>query len=99
VVDPPLTGIGTPQGDLLVRIDGDQDAFIAKMTALGHTVNRPTTDDLQLIDELIIKDAGEPPFDAVRDVSAEIGAGLRSMRVKSRSLEDVYLGNVGVLHG
>ena len=43
VIDQPLTGMGTPQGDLLVRIDGNQDAFIAQMAARGITVRRPTT--------------------------------------------------------
>ena len=95
VVDQPLTGMGTPQGDVLVRIDGDQEAFIAHMTARGIDVRRPSDVDLQTSDEMIIKDNNEATFDAVRDVAAEMGVGLRSLRMKSRSLEDVYLGNVG----
>ena len=95
VVDQPLTGMGTPQGDLLVRIDGNQDAFIAAMQAQGIEVRLPTDGDLQTSDEMIIKNNSEAAFDAVRDVTADLGVGLRSLRMKGRSLEDVYLGNVG----
>jgi ABC-2 type transport system ATP-binding protein len=95
VVDQPLTGMGTPQGDLLVRIDGSQAAFIAAMQARGIEVRRPSDADLQTSDEMIIKNNSEEAFDAVRDVAAELGVGLRSLRMKGRSLEDVYLGNVG----
>jgi ABC-2 type transport system ATP-binding protein len=95
VIDQPLTGMGTPQGDLLVRIDGNQEAFIAQMAARGITVRRPSDDDLQTSDELIVASNAPEVYDAVRDVSAEMGVGLRSLRMKGRSLEDLYLGNVG----
>jgi ABC-2 type transport system ATP-binding protein len=95
VVDQPLTGMGTPQGDLLVRIDGNQAAFIAAMQTRGIEVSRPNDVDLQTSDEMIIKNNSDETFDAVRDVAAELGVGLRSLRMKGRSLEDVYLGNVG----
>jgi hypothetical protein len=87
--------MGTPQGDLLVRIDGNQEAFIAQMAARGITVRRPSDDDLQTSDELIVASNAPEVYDAVRDVSAEMGVGLRSLRMKGRSLEDLYLGNVG----
>jgi ABC-2 type transport system ATP-binding protein len=99
VVDQPLTGMGTPKGDLLVRIDGNQDDFIARMSTRGIEVRRPTVLELQTSDELIIKDNSEQSFDAVRDVAAEMGVGLRSLRMKGRTLEDLYLGNVGNLNG
>jgi ABC-2 type transport system ATP-binding protein len=95
VIDQPLTGMGTPQGDLLVRIDGNQEAFIAQMAARGITVRWPSDDDLQTSDELIVASNAPEVYDAVRDVSAEMGVGLRSLRMKGRSLEDLYLGNVG----
>jgi ABC-2 type transport system ATP-binding protein len=95
IVDQPLTGMGTPEGDLLVRIDGDRDAFIAGMQSRGIDVQQPGDVDLQEIDDLIIKDTSDAAIDAVRDVAAELGVGLRSLRMKSRSLEDLYLINVG----
>jgi len=95
VIDQPLTGMGTPQGDLLVRIDGNPDDFIAQMAARGITVRRPSDDDLQTSDELIVASNAPEVYDAVRDVTAELGVGLRSLRMKGRSLEDLYLGNVG----
>jgi ABC-2 type transport system ATP-binding protein len=99
IVDQPLTGMGTPQGDVLVRIDGNQDAFIARMRERGIEVRRPSATDLQTSDEMIIKDNSEATFDAVRDISAELGVGLRSLRMKGRTLEDLYLGNIGGIDG
>jgi hypothetical protein len=48
---------------------------------------------------MIIKDNSEATFDAVRDISAELGVGLRSLRMKGRTLEDLYLGNIGGIDG
>jgi ABC-2 type transport system ATP-binding protein len=98
VIDQPLTGMGTPQGDLLVRVDGNQGAFIAAMQAREIEVRRPSDVDLQASDEMIIKNNDDQTLDAIRDVTADLGVGLRSLRMKGRSLEDVYLGNVGNGH-
>ncbi|GIW05012.1 MAG: hypothetical protein KatS3mg059_1632 [Thermomicrobiales bacterium] len=38
--------------------------------------------------------AGEQTYDIIRDVAAELGVGLRSLRTRARSLEDLYLGNI-----
>ncbi len=95
LVDQPLTGMGLPQGDVLVRIEGNQDAFIAAMSSRGIEVDRPGVTDLNSSDELIIKDNSPATFDAIRDVAADLELGLRSLRMKGRSLEDLYLGNVG----
>jgi ABC-2 type transport system ATP-binding protein len=96
VVAQPLTGMGQPEGDLIVRIEGDREAFIRKMGALGFTVSRPSQMELQSVDDLVVANTGDAIYDAVRDTAAEIGAGLRSMRIKGRTLEDVYLGNLGI---
>jgi ABC-2 type transport system ATP-binding protein len=95
IVEQALTGLGKPEGDLIVRIDGDRAAFTQRLTALGFTVSPPSTMDLQSGQELVVAYTNDDVFDAVRDVAADLGAGLRSIRHKSRSLEDVYLGNLG----
>ena len=95
VVDQPLAGIGEPQGDLLVRIDGNQEAFVTRMNERGITVRRNPDGDLHDIDELIVSDNSQRTLDAVRDVAAELDVGLRSLRMKGRTLEDLYLINVG----
>lgn len=99
VIDQPLTGMGTPQGDVLVRIEGNRESFIAAMASRGISVRQPGLTDLEASDELIIKDNTPATFDAIRDVSAELGLGLRSLRMKGRTLEDLYLGNVGLEAG
>jgi len=99
VVAQPLAMAGSePQGDLIVRIEGDRALFTQRMQAKGYTVSQPSHMELQSVDDLIIARTGDDVYDAVRDVSAEIGAGLRQMRVKGRTLEDVYLGNIGGTH-
>jgi ABC-2 type transport system ATP-binding protein len=97
VVDQPLTGMGQPQGDIIVRIEGNQEQFIAAMSARGIEVRRPGLTDIDLAHDLLIKDNSPAAFDAVRDVAAELNLGLRSLRMKGRSLEDLYLGNIGEL--
>lgn len=96
IVSQPLTGMGQPQGDLIVRIEGDREAFAQRMIAKGFAVTRPSHADLQSVDDLVVENSGDPAYDAIRDTAAEIGAGLRSLRVKGRTLEDVYLGNLGL---
>jgi ABC-2 type transport system ATP-binding protein len=96
IVDQPLTGMGLPQGDILVRVEGDRDAFIAAMAARNIDVRLPGITDLESSDELIIKDNAPETFDVIRDVAADLGLGLRSLRMKGRTLEDLYLGNVGL---
>jgi ABC-2 type transport system ATP-binding protein len=97
VVDQPLTGMGQPQGDIIVRIEGNQEQFIAAMSTRGIEVRRPGLTDIDLAHDLLIKDNSPAAFDAVRDVAAELNLGLRSLRMKGRSLEDLYLGNIGEL--
>lgn len=85
-----------PRGDLLVRLDGmpsDQAAFVARLGGLGITV-RQDGDDLSP-GEVAVRLDGEHVYDAIRDVVADLELPLRSLRSRSRSLEDLYLGNVG----
>lgn len=99
MVDQALTGMGLPQGDVRVRIDGDQAAFIAAMAARGIDVRQPALHELDLSDELVITDNNPATFDAVRDVAADLNLGIRSLRMKGRSLEDLYLGNLTTVSG
>ena len=99
VVEQPLNVAGMGQGDLIVRIEGNSDAFIQQMATKGFAVSRPGGLDLQSMGDLIVPNRGDASYDAIRDSAAEINAGLRLIRVKGRTLEDVYLGNIGGSNG
>ena len=93
VASQPLGDLGAVDGNLLVRIDGDAAAFVRRLAALGVTA-APAGDEYGR-GELIVHQADDRAYDAVRDAAAELGLPLRSLRSRARSLEDIYLGNVG----
>ncbi len=89
----PLTGLETSLGQVTVRIDGDAEAFAAGLRGHGLQV---TTDDIELgRGEMVIKAEDEAIYDVIRDLAVEQRVVMRSLRSRSRSLEDVYLGDVG----
>ena len=97
VVSQPIGDLGDDGGNLLVRLDGDPGPFVARLSAAGLHV-RPSEDD-DVWGELVIRRDGDHVYDAIRDAAADLDLPLRSLRSRSRSLEDVYLGNVGVENG
>jgi hypothetical protein len=46
-------------------------------------------------DELIVPISDPRVYDLVRDLAVHQGIGLRSIRPRARTLEDIYLGDVG----
>ncbi|CAN5777152.1 ABC transporter ATP-binding protein [soil metagenome] len=89
----PLGGLDVIGGEAIVHIDGDQSAFQRGLESQGVTV-RPA--DLEMgFEELVVEVNDEAVYDLIRDLAVEQGASLRSLRTRSRSLEDIYLGTVG----
>lgn len=89
----PLGAMDTIGGEVIVHIDGDQAAFQRGLEAQGVDVRGA---DLDLgVEELIVDVRDEQVFDLIRDLAVDQGAALRSLRTRSRTLEDIYLGNVG----
>ena len=95
----PLEGIGTEQGDLLVRVDTRHNEFIQRLGALGFPATMGSTDELHGREEIVVRFDGDQVYDAVRDVAAEMEIALRSLRKRARSLEDVYIGEVEASEG
>ncbi len=92
----PLKGLEVIGGEAIVHVDGDQAAFQHGLEAQGVTVRQA---DLEMgFEELIVEVSDERVYDLIRDLAVEQGASLRSLRTRSRSLEDIYLGNVGATH-
>ena len=95
VLSQPIGDTAADRGrwDLLVRIDGDEAAFVARLARAGLAAR--TTDGEFGRGELAVRDDGDHVYDAIRDAAAELGVALRSLRARARSLEDVYLGKIG----
>ena len=84
-----LERIGT---EIIVRIDGDYDGFAEALRRQGVGVRMG---DVELgRDEMIVEAGDERVYDQVRDLAVAQGASLRSLRSRSRTLEDIYLGDI-----
>ena len=96
VVAQPLgrENLGDGTNDLLVRIDGDPDRFVARLAQVGVAAAPADGADFGHGD-LLVRHDGDHVYDAVRDTAADLGVPLRALRSRGRSLEDLYLGNVG----
>ncbi len=87
-----LGDLGNVGGEVIIRIDGDYDAFAAELQRNGVQIRQG---DLNMgRDEIIVEGADDRIYDLIRDLAVARQASLRSMRSRSRSLEDIYLGNV-----
>jgi ABC-2 type transport system ATP-binding protein len=88
-----LRQMETVRGQIIVRIDGDADAFANELRGQGVEVR---TNDVELgRDEMIVDDDDDRVYDLIRDLAVFHEVPLRSLRSRSRTLEDIYLGNVG----
>ena len=68
---------------LVLEVDARSDEVAAALTARGFAVTGE--------DGLLLLESGEGLHDAVRDVVADLGVGLRRLGPRGRTLEDVYL--------
>jgi hypothetical protein len=73
--------------EIIVEIDGNVDAFIARISAAGLSVARRDS-------ELAIEYRSEGAFDSIPDAAADLEIAIRSLHVNARSLEEVYLQHV-----
>lgn len=91
----PLGGIGEIGGEVVVEIDGDRERFAHAISGRGVTVREA---DSELgVREIVIDVDDEQVYDLIRDVAVEQRVALRSLRPRSRTLEDIYLGDVGAM--
>jgi ABC-2 type transport system ATP-binding protein len=93
VTSQPLTGTEQIIGQVVVRIDGDADAFAGELRRQGLDV---TLGDIDLgRGEMVIQAENEEVYDLIRDLAVVQRVPLRSLRTRSRTLEDIYLVDVG----
>jgi len=89
----PLGQMEVIGGEAIVHIDGDQAAFRRGLEAQGITVREA---DVELgANDLVVDVHNEAIYDAIRDLAVAQGVALRSLRNRSRSLEDIYLSDIG----
>ncbi|GIW05011.1 MAG: hypothetical protein KatS3mg059_1631 [Thermomicrobiales bacterium] len=55
VLAQPIGDLGPASADLLVRIDGDVQAFIDRLTQAGLSVSRSPDDEARAVDELLVR--------------------------------------------
>jgi ABC-2 type transport system ATP-binding protein len=89
----PLGQMETVRGQIIIRIDGDPAAFAGELRRQGLEVR---TNDVEIgRDEMIVEESDDRAYDLVRDLAVHQQVALRSLRSRSRTLEDIYLGDVG----
>ena len=71
-------------GGLVVEVDERLEDVAAALRARGL--------DVTVDGAVLLLDAADEAYDAVRDIVAELGVGLRRIAPRGRTLEDVYLG-------
>lgn len=77
--------------DIMVRVEGDEDAFLSALTRRGAVVSRNGT-------QIIVERSDDAVFDAIRDSAAETECALRHLSGRERTLEDVYIQTVRAAH-
>ncbi|MBA2775735.1 MAG: ABC transporter ATP-binding protein [Chloroflexia bacterium] len=89
----PLGQMETVRGEIVVQIDGNAVAFANELRRQGIAVR---SGDVEMgRDEMIVEDDEDRVYDLIRDLAVEQQASLRTLRSRSRTLEDIYLGDVG----
>jgi ABC-2 type transport system ATP-binding protein len=78
--------------DIVVRVDGDKQAFVERLARANVRARLAELDN-----EIIVTRDGadEAVYDIIRDATVELGFPLRLLRARQRSLEDVYIQTVG----
>jgi ABC-2 type transport system ATP-binding protein len=92
VLSQPIGANRPDGGELQVSIDGEAGPFIAKLAEFGVSEVRLRNGSLRAgVAELIVGRDDDEVYDAIRDAAAALDLPLRSLRSRTKSLEDVYL--------
>jgi len=84
VANAPLGDLQAARDAYLLDLDGDVDAVMKCLEQRLLTVTRDAT-------QLIVEVVDDAQLDTIRDVVADVGAGIRRLERRRRSLEDVFL--------
>ena len=90
----PIGDVNAQTGEIALQLESGADHFADALAAQGIEAKRLET-ETSSYDQLLIRADGEHVYDVVRDIAVAQHAVIRGMRSQARSLEDLYLGNVG----
>jgi len=84
VANAPLSDLQSARDAYLIDIVGDVDAVMRGLERDRLSVSRSGT-------KLIVEVTDDAQLDTIRDVVAEVGAGIKRLERRRRSLEDAFL--------
>jgi ABC-2 type transport system ATP-binding protein len=90
-----LGNVNETLGEVSIELDGNRQPFLDALAAQGVTA-REIASEATGQPLLVVDVHDENIYDTIRDVAVEQKSVIRNLRSRSRSLEDIYLGNVGV---
>lgn len=85
---------GEELGEVSIEVDGRREVFLDSLIQQGVSA-REIESEASGQPLLVVDVHDEHIYDVIRDTAASNGTVIRSLRSRSRSLEDMYLGNVG----
>lgn len=94
IASQPLGDVNALTGEIAIQMESGADTFIEALSAQGISARRLES-ETSAYDQLLVRADDERVYDVVRDVAVAQQAVIRGMRSQARSLEDIYLGNVG----
>jgi ABC-2 type transport system ATP-binding protein len=89
-----LGDVNALTGEVALQLESGADQFAETLAAQGVQVRRFQS-DTSSYEQLLIKVEDERVYDLIRDTAVAQHSVIRGMRSQARSLEDIYLGNVG----
>ncbi|HEV2109010.1 MAG TPA: ABC transporter ATP-binding protein [Thermomicrobiales bacterium] len=89
----PLGNSNDDTGEILVRISSDAALLAARLEQAGLDVRLLDGNDVD--GEIAVRPESDLAYDLIRDMVAELDLGLRSLRPRSSSLEELYIAHVG----
>lgn len=90
----PLGDVNALTGDMLLQLESGADRFANALAEQGIDVKHHES-ETSSYEQLLVRVNDERIYDVVRDIAVAQQAVIRGMRSQARSLEDIYLGNVG----
>lgn len=94
IASQPLGDVNALTGEIALQLESGADRFAAALAEKGISAKRMES-ETSSYDQLLVRADDERVYDVVRDVAVAQHAVIRGMRSQARSLEDIYLGNVG----
>lgn len=94
IASQPIGDVNEQTGEISLQLESGAARFAEALASQGIEA-RPYESETSSYDQLLIRADGDRVYDAVRDIAVAQQVVIRGLRSQARSLEDIYLGNVG----